>query len=326
MVRPLAVVGIVATLGCSHHGSTSDLTPDQYATQVPAALCTYEVRCGLFADQASCLAYDLITVDANFAAVVASGKTTFDPDEAQACLDATTNLPCDQTTEGARVTADACTKVVTGTGSAGDACSQNAECASASCEIPDCQQECCQGMCIAAQAPAGLGEPCVTRMCDTGLQCSADTQTCAPLSTAGTSCMLSDECAYGLGCANGTCKMLPLVGEPCPDQVCAELGATCDASSTCAMVGLPGAACMISEDCSPYVTCDETTDLCEALPTLGEPCTTACSDGSFCNLEDGSGGSCTAPGPDGATCKRNAECANEYCDDNGMCMTPAVCI
>ena len=324
MLRSLGVVGIFA-FACSHN--SGGIAPGDYATQAAQALCDFEVRCGLFADQTSCLMFGQTHVDGGFQQLLDSGKATFDGNAAQACLDATANLPCDQTQMAVRVEPSACQHVVVGTVATGGACEQNAECASSACSISSCGSACCAGTCEAAQAPAGSGEPCVTRPCDVGLACSQTSGTCVALGGSGAGCTLDTDCDYGLGCPAGLCAPLPAVGDPCPAGECADIGATCNAAMMCVMVGLPGAPCQIDQDCSPYATCDVAMGKCAVLPTLGETCQTQCSDGSYCNIPDGGSGvgTCTAPGSDGAACTRDNQCASENCSDIGCAPAP-VCI
>jgi hypothetical protein len=322
MLRALGVVGIVS-FACTHPGG--GIAPADYAADAANALCDYEVRCGLFADQPSCLAFGQTKVDPTFELLVASGRVTFDGVAAQACLDAIAATPCDQTQEAARVLPDACSRYLVGTGAMGSACEQNAECESGMCALADCQQACCSGTCTADQAPAGSGDPCITRPCEPDLACSQNTGTCVALGEMGDVCMLPSDCDFGLSCVADECQPLPAVGQPCLDGQCADVGAVCSESSTCVMVGLPGAACATNVDCSQFTECNGTT--CIALPTLGQPCDDGCSDGSYCNIPDGSGtGTCTALGSDGTSCTISSQCANGLCDGSGACSSPPLCI
>ncbi|HEY1812066.1 MAG TPA: hypothetical protein VGG74_06895 [Kofleriaceae bacterium] len=322
MLRALGVVGIVA-LGCTHSGAS--ISPADYAADAANALCDYEVRCGLFADQASCVAYGQTMVDPTFEMLVASGKVTFDGSVAQECLDAIVGTSCDQTQMTARILPDACSHYLVGTVAMGSACEQNAECQSGACAIGDCQQACCTGTCAAVQAPAGSGDPCITRPCEPDLTCSTNTGTCAALGGMSDACALPTDCDFGLGCAGGECQPLPAVGQPCLDGQCADVGAVCNEAGTCVMVGLPGAACATDADCSQFAECNGTT--CVAFPMLGESCDAGCSDGSYCNIADGGSGSgtCTALGSDGTPCTVSSECANGYCP-SGTCETPPLCL
>lgn len=324
MVRTAGVVAILA-FACSHDGG--GLSASSYAAQAAQALCDYEVRCGLFADQASCLVYGQTQIGDSFQQLLDSGKATFDGNAAQACLDALANLSCDNTQMSVRTEPPGCLHIVTGTVATGSDCEQSDECQSGACAIPDCSSACCTGSCVAAQAPAGSGEPCATRPCDTGLVCDQTSSTCVALAGSGAGCTLFDQCDYGLGCAGGMCKPLPAIGQMCPDGICADVGAVCNAAGTCMMVGLPGAPCATAEDCSPYATCDVAMGTCTALPTVGQPCQTGCSDGSFCNIADGGSGvgTCTALGSNGASCTRDTECASHNCADTG-CQAQPVCI
>ncbi len=316
MLRALGVVGIFA-IACSHDGG--GISASDYAAQEAAAFCDYEVRCGLFADQPSCISFETIYVDPSFLMLVDSGKVTFDGNAAQACLDAISTTPCDGTQMAARITPSACNAIVVGTVAMSGACEQSAECQSGACVVPDCGSACCTGSCGAAQAPAGSGEPCLTRACDVGLACNETSETCVALGGSGAGCMYFDDCAYGLGCAGGECAPLPAIGAPCPDGECADVGAVCNEQATCVMVGLPGSPCATDDDCAPYVTCNGTS--CVTNPTLGQPCTTTCSDGSYCGS-----GTCVAPAGSGAACTLDAQCASRYCGGSAGCEAAPVCI
>jgi hypothetical protein len=326
-VLAVVVLAMTGAAGCSGGGG---IAVGDYLDRLVEAHCQYDVRCGLFTDLASCEAFFTLRDDPSLAAAIDAGKSSYDADKAEQCVNQIANADCDRTTKEGRETPAVCSEVVTGTVQTGDACASSSECVSGACATPTCGMACCLGTCVAANAPAKLGEPCATRTCEVGLACD-NAKMCVELLAAGAPCTSGDQCAYGLGCAGspGTCKALPKVGEPCPDNVCTAFGATCSAG-TCIADGLPGAPCTVGTDCSPFYTCDATAHQCAAYPTLGMPCNTACSDDSWCNIPSGSGsGTCDAPQADGAACSYDVECTTHFCDSSagaGRCAEPAVCI
>jgi hypothetical protein len=313
------LVVVVALASCS-----SGITAENFAAQVRDANCDLRVRCGQFTDRESCAAYFPAGDGANLAAEIAAGKTTFDANRADECVNDIRNTPCDGTTVEARTTPPACIAAIAGTGATGDACFSNDECQSGGCSLDSaCAGPCCMGTCAATQSPADLGEPCATRECKPNLTCS-NAKTCVELYADGMPCDDYTQCAFGLGCLGtpGICHALPKVGEACPDGQCAEIGAYCNSSSVCAPLGLAGTACTTLADCSLYYPCDSGSLQCEPWPKTGEPCTALCSDGSFC---DSTTFTCTSPLANGSTCKTDDQCSSTYCNAAKVCADVVVC-
>jgi hypothetical protein len=87
-------------------------------------------------------------------------------------------------------------------------------------------------------------------------------------------------CGQGLTCNGEVCVnpcaggvMLPAIGQPCPEGVCAA-GAICDATMTCvAAPALPSAGqpCLDGV-CNASSVCVTATNTCAALPTIGNLC------------------------------------------------------
>jgi hypothetical protein len=297
-----------------------------YVAQAESATCDYETRCGLIADTASCLAYQAMNSDATFLAEVNMGLVDYSPDKAEECFNDIRNTPCDATSMDARQRPAACTQVISGPGLAGDSCVSDEECQSTACSKAQAAGPCDSGSCVNATPLGKLGEPCATRNCESGLVCD-NTKTCAMLFTEGMACMTSDQCNYGLACdafPTGFCRNAPKIGEACPDHLCAEIGAYCSTDGTCTALGLTGAACTTSLECAPAYPCNTMTGTCEPNPTVGQPCTSQCSDGSFCDFTSKI---CTAKLADGAACTSSGNCQSYNCDTTmtHTCVEPNSC-
>lgn len=320
----IAIVACVACGGSS--GSTGGSSLADYAADALAARCQVQVRCGLFADQASCTIHYRAPADPNLQAAVSAGKLAYDGVKAQQCFDAIAAVSCDATDMSERVEPAACKQIFTGKVQQGAACAFDDECASGVCLIPGCNNACCPGQCGPAEPPAQIGASCANVMCVDNAYCDL-TQTCRALVAQGGACMDSSWCNFGLGCTGttgggmGTCNPLPATGAPCPDQQCASIGDVCNAQQMCAVDGLPGAPCIGSGECSPFYQCDATNH-CAPYPTLGQACTTVCSDDSWCM-----NGTCTAPLANGMTCATQDQCASDFCDNTtGKCADLPMCI
>jgi hypothetical protein len=319
-------LALVVLVGCG-----GGLDFDDYAAAADDARCTYLVRCGLFPDQAACRAYleRRRLEPRSLAAAIDAGKTRYDGEAAEACLAALASASCSAAHEPGEP--DVCDAIFTGTGGDGAACAFDAECASNRCVVPACGMACCLGTCGPPRTPAAIGQSCASTACEAGTFCNVDQQ-CQALLGPGAACDDSSQCAYGLGCAGtlldaiGTCKVLPALGQPCPELVCGDIGAVCSAGGTCVAAGLPGDPCASAADCSFYYTCDGAQ--CVAYPTRGQSCTSLCSDDSWCDRPSTEPGTCAAPKPDGSACQLSSECQSRYCDRSGTtgtCIVPPLC-
>lgn len=315
-------IGAVVVLAAAACGAPS-IALDQLDQEIQAARCERLVRCGLFADDASCLAYFWVLSDPSLHGAVAVHKVGYDGAVAKRCVEALAAQSCDRTAPDARTDPGVCAGMFSGTLAGGAACSIDAECASATCEMPDdCPAiGCCVGSCRAAQAPGGSGTACAKASdCASGLVCAAN-RSCRAPAPAGADCAADRECATGLGCINplptmpGTCRALPHRDEDCPYGRCADEGLRCDpASGRCVALGLPGAPCSGAGDCSPYLECDAGGKTCRAFPQLGMPCRAGCGGEAFCARNEAPTGICAAPQPNGSPCTAYNECASFYCE------------
>jgi hypothetical protein len=320
-MRSLVVAMMIA--GCGGSG----VDAKDYISASVNATCDYETRCGLFPDTASCLEFFNPNYnDVMFFAELDMGLVHYDPAKAEECINDVRNAPCDTTSMDSRVRPAACNSLITGATATGDTCVSNEQCQSTACSKPNGAVACGSGTCVATTALGKLGEPCATRACDSGLVCD-NTKTCAMLYTEGMACAGNDQCNYGLACdaiPTGFCRQAPKIGDACPDHLCAEIGAYCATDGRCTALGLSGAACTSTQQCSPYYPCNMTTGTCQAYPITGQPCAAGCSDGSYC---DTSTMICTARLADGAACTQGYSCQSETCDTTTThtCIEPVSC-
>jgi hypothetical protein len=293
-----------------------------------AAECSRLARCGLFTDEATCLAYFRARPDADLAAAIDSGKVLYNPRAAEACIADLAARGCDLTAPDGRALPDSCARMFTGTLDLGEPCAFDAECVSSSCDAPACPRNmCCLGTC-ASTIPDGE----CNRDADCGPDrfCDAPAHTCHALADVGAECTADTQCAYGLGCIGatdlqpGNCRALPHLGERCPYQRCADLGTVCT-NGTCVAVGLPGSPCITGADCSPYAHCAADTQTCANIPVLGEPCNGSCAGEAYCDLETRL---CTMPKPNDQPCSASDQCESLYCEEGpffDQCSTPVLC-
>ncbi len=315
MRRSLLVVALLAACGDNIVG-----TPlDELEAERNRVRCERLVRCGLFADDASCSGFFRRRPDVNLTSAIAAGIVRYDGPSASACHAALAEVRCDTASRDARVLPLACTQMFTGTIGDAGACALDEECSSGSCGVPVCPELCCTGPCRPARSAGAIGEACeLDRDCVADTFCSADL-VCQPLVGEAGLCDDDAECEYHLGCIGpsdlmpGNCRALPLVGESCPYMRCAEVGAVCSAARVCERVGLPGAPCTTAADCSPVARCDLDTGTCAEVPSLGEACTSTCAGESWCDFMTSQ--TCIAPRPDGQVCFSDLECATLFCGE-----------
>ena len=331
MLRPsLLVVAAVLGIGCGDN--LAPLALDDLELARHTAVCERLVRCGLYADQATCEATFRSSTDPDLAAAVHDGIIAYDGGNAEACLAAIAAQSCDVTSREARRLPPSCDHILTGTRDAGETCYFDAECASGDCAEASCPRDlCCAGACAPVRAPVAIDGACeTTRDCVDQAFCGRD-HVCHALATMGQACDLDADCAYGLACIGagidpGACRALPALGEACPYLRCADLGALCSASGVCAAAG-PGAACTSDADCSTVGQCDPAMHVCTGFPTLGMPCITRCVGDAWCNHAVGQP-MCEAPLATGSPCNTDDQCATLVCEEGPIfdtCIAPAVC-
>jgi hypothetical protein len=231
-----------------------------------------------------------------------------------------------------------CNDFFVGTVLAGGDCYVNQECVSQRCS-GETGTSCTLGTCIGDTPPStthvALGMPCTTTSsCVDGAYCAADTDLCTALKGSGELCTGSTECGYGFACAGPsgmrTCQPLPALGQPCRlDLPCRDEGHVCNTQTmTCMQLGLVGAPCTSSMQCSPFYRCDTTIGMCAKGPSVNESCSTAarCFDaGNYC---DPATVTCVPAKEDGMLCQSDLQCASELCDmttATAVCASPPIC-
>jgi len=343
-MRTLVIATIVLTAMLGGCGAGAVELAD-YAAATRGAYCSHLQTCGVVESVDACLkintGFDFaingldLRLSASRRAAIAEGVVRYDGENAKHCLDALgASRGCDPTTEISRVRPDECLAIFTGTLHGDDACARNDECISRQCDVPECEDACCTGACVGDEPPARaqLGEACDVAQCDNGLFCDVDTAICIALKPQGGFCVSIAECRFGLYCNQaGECVgNLPTLGEACSGP-CRDEGTQCSNSSrTCVKVGLIGAACEMSSDCSPFYVCDATRH-CSAGAPIGAGCSAdqRCADaGAFCEIPGGEVmGVCAPLKADGEVCDSPNACQSGACDTmTRQCIPEPICI
>lgn len=199
----------------------------------------------------------------------------------------------------------------------------------AACEGPlQCQSGGCQNR--ACLALPGVGMPCRSTWptCTRGSYCDSSSGLCTALKGSGAPCS-ADECASGLACSSGFCRMPGGVGSVCGDSSSCVEGLRCDdVLRTCQKVVSvqTGGQCADAHRCQwpevcvgPRINPDGGVGqlgTC-AVPQLGGACshTFQCPESSFCDPS-----SHCAPSSVGSPCS-----GSEYCRTADYCGSTATC-
>jgi hypothetical protein len=339
-MRTLVIATIVLT-GCG----PGSVALDDYAIATRGAYCSHLETCGVIESVETCLAtntgFDFtingldLRLTASLRAAIEAGKVRYDGDSAKRCLDALgATRGCDPTAEISRVRPDECLQIFNGRLGADEECARDDECISRQCDVPGCEEACCTGACVGDTPPvrAQLGESCEVAECDNGLFCDDGTATCVALKSQGGFCVSIAECRFGLYCnQSGECVgNLPTLGQACSGP-CRDEGTQCSTTSrVCVEVGLLGAPCQMSSDCSPFYVCDAGNH-CSAGAPIGAPCSVSarCADvGAFCDIPGGEGsGTCAPLKAEGEVCDAGTACQSGTCDTTTrQCIAEPVCI
>lgn len=306
---------LCALVGCG--GASLDL--DQLEAASQAARCARAVRCGLLPSLEACDRYSNTPPPNSFGPARDAGHLEFDGEQARRCEDALGAQSCDLTSREFRVLPDACKKMFRGRIADGEPCAFDEECSSSRCNHGVCPEGvCCYGTCGETHRSGNPGDPCErSSECTDGF-CDTD-HVCHALLADSAACTLDAQCNYGLACLSpspsipGQCLPLPHLGQPCPYQRCADAGLVCDATSHCVALGLPGAACTVNQDCSPFLECDPKSHVCIELPALGMPCDSGCAGDSYCDVAKEAAATCVPLMTNGTMCDDSGTCASHNC-------------
>ena len=298
-----------------------------------AAECMRLVRCGIYADEPTCLASMRPRDLRNEIAAIEAGKLVYDATAAARCHAALAEQSCDTTDASVRVPPAECARILRGRIADGDTCAFDAECVSGHCIAESCPRTaCCLGECADTRQPSAPGESCnVDEDCLSGMFCGQD-RLCRAPGQAESRCMKDDECAPGLGCVGagldpGFCRPLPLLGERCTYLRCAEINTRCDVDMlVCVHAGI-GAPCLDDSQCNTqYGRCDIDSGRCVIIPTLGMACDGLCRGEAWCDVMSAT---CLSPKPSGMACGSDAECETQVCAEGFLfdyCATVPLCI
>jgi hypothetical protein len=313
----LVLLPLSAIAGCDDDASIplADL-----GAKFAAAECDVGVRCGTFADKASCMAS--LTVDlGQYAADVKAGRMRYDGNAAANCMAAFESAQgsggCSVTSSLSTPQSMACQSIFTGTVTVGGSCFDSSECQSGSCDTSACTgtAACCAGSCVVSVTPlaADIGMACstlVSTSCVDGAFCQATTSgngsgICTARLDVGKDCtVFIGQCAAGTVCVPGAsvCGKLPAEGAACGGaELCDVENDYCDATTgLCAPRVAPGGACPTGAECVAYAHCDAASLTCVANGGAGAACdsTSQCLGTLQCSSATGL---CTAPAPQG-TC------------------------
>lgn len=241
-------------------------------------------------DAASLYAPDLMKA-------IAAGKSTYDPPQAQICLDGLGARGCERTPPEVD---QACERAVPGTVVAGASCSWIFECATGRCE------------------PDGPGA------------CPAK---CGAVSAEGASCAAAPcDLRAGLRCIDNVCSKLHTVDQKCSSTSDCALTLFCDGFGKCAQRAFEQASCDAGEQCAAGLFCDLAPNggLCRKQIGDGSACTAAsaetirfaCVDGDLCRgfsfaKTGATPGTCAPLGEVGASCIAAAQVTG--CGDGLVC-------
>jgi hypothetical protein len=310
-------LALLLLIGCGDN--FEGITLEQRQAEETHARCEQLTRCGLFGDEATCVAFIRPKDERALFAAVANGTVLYRPTSENACLRELANVSCDRTARDARLPPLSCEGAFVGTRAAGASCAFDEQCSTGRCSLEPCEDTmCCAGTCKRPRGAAG-GSCQRHDDCIDGLYCAID-QTCTRLGAANASCTSDVGCDIGLACVSGICRGLPRMGEACPYGRCADIGARC-ASSICVPVGLPGVSCVDDSECSQYGRCDS--GRCIDIPGLGMPCDGRCAGVAFCM-----NGVCAMPLENGEPCGAFNQCASQLCAEGpifDVCAERPVC-
>jgi hypothetical protein len=353
----LAIFGFA--LGCSDGGGGPSIPLADLPPKLAAIMCTTYQSCvgpvfELFMNGTDCVSLTEQRIrNGTFALLqsqIDSGKVSYDPFKAQACLDSLSARTCAQLLDR---DSDVCLAALDGTVELGGACTLDEDCkGKALCKSTTGT---CPGQCAPLLA---AGQACSQDSnCQDGLQCSSETKLCVQPAGAGQKCEFgSPPCAPGLFCLGkddgkktpGTCKppqeaFVSASGSACnvmEGQLC-QNGSSCVADSfSVATVSIdwlcvPSGTYAAGADCKPGFpdACASGTYCKTGLTLLSGTCTTVPGAGQACagsapQCQPGAvcvSGTCQSFAANGVSCTGDAMCYSEHCGPSGGCEARLPC-
>jgi len=201
-------------------------------------------------------------------------------------------------------------------------CAVEAEPGDDSTENGAAQDEALFGKRATCQPRFALGADCSKSSdgCAAGLYCADSTKRCTKLPTIGQACANGAQCASGFACTqdgeSGVCRTMPGAGEACGfglmgPFLCKD-GLGCeDATNTCRPLPTIGQRCTIDSRCAAPYACDWTAEgsFCRVRKAEGGACQNnqICRDGLFCDF---STGACARLRAAGSKCSAGNECVS----------------
>jgi hypothetical protein len=292
--RPrLVVLALLAASGCGGGGASIPLA--DLGARLLDAICTREVRCGVYPDKATCEAEagDLLD-EGQLIADVNAGRSVYDGKAAADCLstyDSPTGFgSCSNSVALSAHGPSSCGDAIKGTLATGAACIDNDVCLSGNCDRSACTSgvACCMGVCVAAKTTVAIGDDCSSAMvtcpdgsfCQTSTTATGTTRTCVAKIAAGQPCAALTDCAPGTVCVSdaasgaGVCGTWPTRGQSCmASQFCDDVTDYCNTTTgLCTARAIPGGACPQMNACVAYATCTTTTATCVAQGQVGAVC------------------------------------------------------
>lgn len=284
------------------------IEPEEYGETRDEALCHRQARCGELRDEEACvrargewnraLREAGMGPYAHFEGSLEAGRTRFDEERAEACMDLIRDSSCEQSLDEV-MSAEVC-RVLVGQRKDGEACLVNEDCGVASyCELKPERATCDAGAC---KPLPGVGEKLLgynnIYSCAPGLSPDAN-DVCQPTVGENGPCQSSQSCAVGLLCDPNLqqCRRPGRVGESCGEG---------------------------AQRCLPHLRCAEGS--CRELADVGESCTRSrgnilgwmsdCKRDLNCEAEaEASRGTCQEPRGAGSACGDQSECQSGlFCD------------
>lgn len=254
---------------------------EELGSSVADSICTFQVRCGVLPDAATCRRVSLgADLEApQIVAAVNAGRVRYDRALAGQCLGLLRSADgCDlESIDGL----EACDDVFSGTLADDAPCTVSEECIGGSCDFAECPggEACCPGKCATDPPAAPIGGDCTDADCVSGAFCDFDdgagTATCRAQVGLGAACDSARACREGFcvpTAMGSTCRQLPEEGDDCAEvPFCGRGDLYCDPTdSVCKKLPAVGDACIGGELCLPYAYCDAGT--CRMRPVQGEAC------------------------------------------------------